>query len=333
MTRLLQDPDLRRCLLVLLPLSAAACCVGFWLSAASGCLVLAVCVVFAAAVGWLLKRRLTRMRELNEQIDLALHGNDALNLAMCQEGELSLLHSQLQKVTVRLREQAAQTQRDKEFLSDSIADISHQLRTPLTSLNLVGAMLAETRDEDQRQQLLRQLDRLLQRIDWLVEALLKLSKIDAGAANFRREPVDAAQILRQAAQPLAIAMEVRELRLTITGTGTYTGDAAWSVEAFANILKNCMEHTPQNGRIDVEITQTAVYTQVVIRDSGRGFAPRDLPHLFERFYKGEDAAVNSVGIGLALTQRIVKAQNGMIKAQNHPGGGAMFTVRFYHSVV
>ena len=204
----------------------------------------------------------------------------------------------------------------------------------MTSLNLIAAMLPEVGVDSVRQrELQQQLNQLLQRIDWLVDALLNLAKIDAGTAYFRRNTLDAAQVLRQAAKPLEIALEIREITLQVTGSGSYTGDGAWSAEALGNILKNCMEHVPQGGKILVEISQTPLYTQLCLQDTGPGFAPDDLPHLFERFYKGHNAAANSFGIGLALAQRIISAQNGTIRAQNAPEGGALFTVRFYHGTI
>lgn len=204
----------------------------------------------------------------------------------------------------------------------------------MTSLNLIAAMLPEVGGDSVRQrELQQQLNQLLQRIDWLVDALLNLAKIDAGTAYFRRNTLDAAQVLRQAAEPLEIALEIREITLQVTGSGSYTGDGAWSAEALGNILKNCMEHVPQGGKILVEISQTPLYTQLCLQDTGPGFAPDDLPHLFERFYKGHNAAANSFGIGLALAQRIISAQNGTIRAQNAPEGGALFTVRFYHGTI
>lgn len=334
MIQLLQNPELRRSMTVLIPASVVACIAGFYLSFTSGLLVLALCLLFLISFFSMFRQRYAQMRALNDQLDLALHGEDVLQLSACQEGELAILKTQLQKLILRLRENATKSQQDKEFLSDSLADISHQLRTPLTSLNLIGVMLAESREDAARhQQLLQQLSRLLQRIDWLVDALLKLSKLDTGTAYFQNETLQAQKILQNAAQPLAVAMDVRGQQLFLTGQGTYNGDAAWSAEAFGNLLKNCMEHTPAGSVIEAEITQTPLFTQVVICDNGPGFAEQDLPHLFERFYKGEQASAASFGIGLALAQRIITAQNGTIQAKNRPEGGAMFCVRFYHSVI
>lgn len=334
MSQLLQNVEFRRRSLLLLAVSVIACAVGFVIQPVCGFLTLAVCLFFLLYYLVTSLRRDRQMEQLSQYIDQALYGRDGALLSACQEGELAILQTQLQKLLVKLRQSSARDQEDKAFLRDSIADISHQLRTPMTSLNLIAAMLPEVGADSVRQrELQQQLNQLLQRIDWLVDALLNLAKIDAGTAYFRRNTLDAAQILRQAAEPLEIALEIREITLQVTGSGSYTGDGAWSAEALGNILKNCMEHVPQGGKILVEISQTPLYTQLCLQDTGPGFAPDDLPHLFERFYKGHNAAANSFGIGLALAQRIISAQNGTIRAQNAPEGGALFTVRFYHGTI
>ena len=334
MSQLLQNVEFRRRSLLLLTVSVIACAVGFVIQPACGFLTLAVCLFFLLYYLVTSLRRDRQMEQLSQCIDQALYGRDGALLSACQEGELAILQTQLQKLLVKLRQSSARDQEDKAFLRDSIADISHQLRTPMTSLNLIAAMLPEVGADSVRQrELQQQLNQLLQRIDWLVDALLNLAKIDAGTAYFRRNTLDAAQVLRQAAEPLEIALEIREITLQVTGSGSYTGDGAWSAEALGNILKNCMEHVPQGGKILVEISQTPLYTQLCLQDTGPGFAPDDLPHLFERFYKGYNAAANSFGIGLALAQRIISAQNGTIRAQNAPEGGALFTVRFYHGTI
>ena len=334
MSQLLQNVDFRRRSLLLLAVSVIACAVGFVIQPACGFLTLVVCLFFLLYYLVTSLRRDRQMEELSQCIDQALYGRDGALLSACQEGELAILQTQLRKLLVKLRQNSVRDQEDKAFLRDSIADISHQLRTPMTSLNLIAAMLPEVGVDSVRQrELQQQLNQLLQRIDWLVDALLNLAKIDAGTAYFRRNTLDAAQVLRQAAKPLEIALEIREITLQVTGSGSYTGDGAWSAEALGNILKNCMEHVPQGGKILVEISQTPLYTQLCLQDTGPGFAPDDLPHLFERFYKGHNAAANSFGIGLALAQRIISAQNGTIRAQNAPEGGALFTVRFYHGTI
>ena len=248
---------------------------------------------------------------------------------------MSILNSELQKMTTRLQEQANQLSSDKQQLTEAIQDIFHQIRTPLTSMNLLVSMLGEEDlPYDRRLSMTRELRRQLERVQWLVETLLKLSKIDAGTAQFRSDLVSVAELIEKAAQPLRIPMELREQSFTVHKTGEhFTGDLNWTTEALGNILKNCMEHTPVGGVITVTAEETALFTEIIVEDSGPGISKADLPYLFDRFYKGEGSSDDSVGIGLALSRSIIAAQNGTIKAENVPTGGARFTIRFYKSVI
>ena len=235
-------------------------------------------------------------------------------------------------MTVRLREQRGQLEADKVYLADAIADISHQIRTPLTSVNLVAQLLRKPGlDEARRRELQRELAEMLSRIDWLITTLLKISRLDAGTVQFQRETAPMEALLRRACEPLEVPMELRGQTLRLEAEGDFTGDMAWTAEAVGNIVKNCMEHTPEGGTVTVRGVDNPLYTQIDISDTGPGIAPEDLSHLFERFYQGE--ASQGFGIGLALARMIVTEQNGTIKAGNLPQGGAKFTLRFFKSAV
>lgn len=297
----------------------------------------AVLCCLAMGLGWLIftKRRYEHLKSLAMDADRMLHGERSLNFTSYREGELAVLANELEKLLGRLTEQADKLQKEKRYLSDSLADISHQLRTPLTSLHLLLTRLQEARDEGEKRRLAYEGARLLGRVDWLVDALLKISKIDAGTAVFAKERVDAGALVEKALNPLGIPMELREQRAVreVEAGAGFTGDAAWTVEALGNILKNCMEHTGQGGTLWIRVTENHLYTEFQMEDNGEGIDPEDLPHLFERFYKGKNASDSSVGIGLALSRMIVCAQNGTLKAENRAEGGARFTMRFYKGVV
>lgn len=280
-------------------------------------------------------RRYRAIARLSNSIDRILHGQDEILFTDSREGELAILTSEVTKMTVRLREQTDALAADKVRLTDAIADISHQLRTPLTSMNLTVSLLSEDGLSDERRlRLTRDLSRSLRRIDWLIDALLKISKIDAGTVGFRSERVSVAELIRRAAAPLMIPMELRGQEIRVhADSEEYTGDMQWSVEAIGNILKNCVEHTPEGGSIEISSTENALFTEIVISDSGAGFTPGDIPHLFERFYRGKNADAASVGIGLALARTVITAQNGTVAASNGKNGGAQFTVRFYKNIV
>lgn len=281
-------------------------------------------------------QRYKSIAQLGHEINALLHGEENIQFSKFAEGELAVLHSELEKLTVQLRQNADNLIRDKKYLADSLADISHQIRTPLTAMRLAVSLLAEPDlPEDKRIELTQELTKLLARIDWLITALLKISRLDTGTVKFRKEPVRISELVQKAAAPIAISMELRMQTLLLDGEAAacFTGDAAWMQEAVGNILKNCMEHTPPGGSITVHWYENAVYSEITISDTGPGIDQADLPHLFERFYKGKNAGEQSVGIGLALARMIIIGQNGVIKAENRPKGGAKFIMRFYKSTV
>ena len=245
-----------------------------------------------------------------------------------------VLHSEIYKMTIRLREQQQKLMKDKEYLADSLADISHQIRTPLTSINLLVERLSASGLSDEcRHQLTNELYGLLDRIDWLITTLLKISKLDAGTVQFNKEAVSLEVLINKSCAPLLIPIELRGQELIIRAEGTFYGDPAWTSEAVGNIVKNCMEHTPEGGRIEINAAENALYSEIVIKDNGTGISPEDLPHIFERFYKGKDSDGKSFGIGLALSRMIIAGQKGTVKAENRKNAGAMFTLRFYKGTV
>ena len=294
----------------------------------------ATCLVLNCCYFFFLKKRREKLKELSVQLDRLLHEGTLLAISDYCEGELSILANQLQKVTLRLQEGAEQSQSDKLALAQSLAGISHQLRTPLTAMNLTAVMLREPGLSEQRRlELSRELQNLLSRTDWLVDTLLKLSKLDAGTVELRREQVPVRELIDRAAAPLSIPLELRGLQLAVScSSESLTADPVWTAEAIGNLLKNSMEHTPSGGTITVTAEQTALYTAITVEDTGCGFDEADLPHLFERFYKGKNASESSYGIGLALARTIIAAQNGTIQAMN-TGTGAKFLIKFYHQVL
>ena len=292
-------------------------------------------ILFALSLGlWalLLYRRNRRLRRLSEDLDRLLHDGTPLPISQYREGELSILATQLQKVTLRLLESAERSHSDKKELSDALANISHQLRTPLTAMNLTATMLsAEELSRSRRQELTAELRNLLHQTHWLVETLLKLSRLDAGTVTMAQEEISVQQLLRHALAPLAVPMDLRDQRTELRcAEQRFVGDLRWTAEALGNVLKNCMEHSPTGGTITVSAAETALYTAITVEDEGQGFAPEELPHLFERFYKG--AHSTGYGIGLALARTIITAQNGTICAMN-TAKGAKFEIRFYKTVV
>lgn len=307
---------------------------GFFVQPLAGVLLLVLGGGLLALHLWLGRRRYARIDALSKSIDRVLHDEDRAKIADSEEGELAILTAEIRKMTVRLQEQNGKLKDEKRLLSDAIADLFHQIRTPLTSMNLLVSMLSEADlTSEQRLRYLHELRQQLSRIQWITETLLKLSKLDAETVRFHPEPVGAAALVEQAAESLRIRMELADIAFTVEGDADLYVDRAWTVEALSNILKNCMEHTPEGGRISVTVEDSPVLSRVTIRDTGTGFEPEDLGHVFERFYRGKNAANDSIGIGLALSREVIASQNGTVVAKNAEAGGAQFVITFYKSIL
>lgn len=331
-----RNPEIRKTAVIWMVLSAAAAAAAFAVGKEAGIYALLLCTAYSLAHFIITYKRYRMISGLSFEMDRILHGCYNLDLARFAEGELGILQSEIYKMTLRLREQAERLAADKEYLADSIADISHQIRTPLTSVSLLTEFLSEPGlEEERRLKYAKELFELLDRIDWLINTLLKISKFDAGTVRFDRRAVNAAQLVRGAYEPVAVPMELRGqvFLLEAPEDMTLECDTRWTMEAVGNILKNCMEHTPEGGSIMVKCEDTAVYSSITVRDTGSGIAREDLPNIFKRFYKGKDSAPGSVGIGLALARMIISEQGGTITAENGRNGGAVFEMKFYKTVV
>ena len=315
-------------------LTAVFAAAGFFVHSLAGVSALALGGGLTALHLWLGHRRYARIDALSKSIDRVLHEQDRILIAESEEGELAILTAEIRKMTVRLGEQNDQLKADKRLLSDAIADLFHQIRTPLTAMNLLVSLLAEDDlPPDRRRRYLHELREQLSRIQWITETLLKLSKLDAETVRFRPEPTDAGALIGEAAEPLRIRMELKDISFAVEGTADLCVDRAWTVEALSNILKNCLEHTPEGGRITAAIEDSPILCRITMRDTGTGFDPEDLGHVFERFYRGKNAAGDSIGIGLALSREVIASQGGTIVAKNAENGGAMFVITFYKSVL
>ncbi len=303
---------------------------GFVINLAAGILAIACAVAFGTAFFGFTKNRYKSIAKLSDQIDLVLHNANRMEIDELDEGELSILHSEITKMTLRIREQNDALKKEKQHLADSLADIAHQLRTPLTSANLILSLLANNPDENQRKAFVRETEDLLVRMDWLITSLLKLSRLDAGIVVFQSQQIDVRNLICAALRPFLIPMELHDITIqTDVPEGVMIqGDSGWLSEAIQNILKNCMESTGDNGKIEIVFGDTPLFSEITIHDSGEGFEKEDLPCLFERFYRGKSSNATGYGIGLALCKMIITRQGGTITAKNHSQGGAIFVIRF-----
>lgn len=244
----------------------------------------------------------------------------------------SALEDSIYKAVVLLREEREQAQRAKKNLADNMADLSHQLKTPAASIGLTLLLLKKKAWDEQDMDDIRRMEGQVSHLQQLVGSMLTLSKLDAGMLALEEKEFDLEEMLVDAVQPFVRQMEEKGICFEIQGADgiTLIGDFGWCSEAFANIIKNCMEHAPKQGNISIACQDNPIYTEIVIQDSGGGFDGADLPHLFERFYRGAGSSKESVGIGLALSKSIIEKENGTVTAENAETGGARFCIKFYH---
>lgn len=332
---ILNNPQLIKELAVIDIICALAAIAGYFINPATIWLLVALMIIIDIVVFSFDQIRNLKIKRLSKSIDSILFGQNDVLITDCSEGELSIFQNEISKMTIRLKEQSDMLLSDKVKLTNAIADIFHQLRTPLTSMNINVALLE---DEDityeQRLEITRKIYKQLDRIQWLVESLLKISKIDSKTAEFKSENLLVSKVLNKALEPLLVPLDIKDINLEVNVVDeAFTGDLNWSVEAIGNVLKNCMEHTPNGGMISIECKETVLFTSIIIKDTGEGFSEEDLPYLFERFYNGKNAGKESIGIGLSLSRMIISEQNGTIVASNNKEGGACFEIKFYKNII
>lgn len=327
---MLRNREFRQFAILFSLMAVVAVTLGFAINATAGILLFACVTAFGTVFFAFTKARYKSLAQISNQIDLVLHNAERLYIGESEEGELSILNSEITKMTLRIREQNDALKKEKEHLADSLADIAHQLRTPLTSANLILSLLENVSDEHERKAFLRETEELLVRMDWLLTSLLKLSRLDAGVVAFQRERVDVNDLICTALRPLQIPMELHNIsfKTDVPKGMEVWGDPGWLSEALQNIIKNCMESSGDNGEIEIVCEENPLFSEIAIHDSGAGFEKEDLPYLFDRFYRGKNTDATGYGIGLALCKMIVTRQGGTIAARNHPQGGAVFAVRF-----
>lgn len=327
---MIRNKEVRQFTVLFCFIAVLAVALGFGISIAAGILAVASAAAFGTTFFMFTKARYQNIAQLSEEIDLVLHDAGQLIICESEEGELSILQSEITKMILRIREQNNALKKEKEHLADSLADIAHQLRTPLTSVNLILSLLENSPDEQQQRNLIRDAKELFVQTDWLLNSLLKLSRLDAGIVVFKREQIEVNRFIRASFRPLLISLDLHNITLQtdIPEGIQIQGDSGWLSEALQNILKNCMESTGDNGIIKISCTDNPLFTEILIHDNGKGFEKKDLRFLFERFYRGNNENATGYGIGLALCRTIITRQGGTVKAKNHPKGGALFTIRF-----
>ena len=276
---------------------------------------------------WLLRRRSQRrivdLTEYLERVNIGAGGT----LIQTQEDDFSRLQDEIYKTVTTLYQTREAAVSAKKNFAENLANIAHQLKTPITAAFLSLQLMKKETANEYANQIEKQLDRL----NRLEESLLMLSKIDAGTLLLKHERVDLYTALNLAAENLNDLLQDSHISIEIPENGCieFFGYLEWTMEAFINLMKNCMEHSQPGGIVHCDYSGNPLYAEIRIWDDGTGFDTEDLPHLFERFYRGRRAVGNGIGIGLALARSIFELQNGTITAYNRRNGGACFEIRLY----
>ena len=291
-----------------------------------------VFVILNIAYIWYQWNQDRKLKELDQYLLAVLAGNYNLDIRDYQDGILSSLKNDVYKMSVLLKEDKERALEQQKYLESVLSDISHQLRTPLTSMYVMNDLLSDGKVRGkQKKEILSKNRTQLERIEWLITTLLKMSRIDAGTVVFKEEKVITKELIKKALEPISIPIELKKQTVLIVGDkkSTVLLDKKWTIEAFVNILKNAHEHTPVGGMIIIKITDNPLYTEFLIQDNGTGIEKEDLPHIFERFYKGKNSSSESIGIGLNMSKTIIQKENGTIMVESIKEKGTTFTIRFY----
>ena len=297
----------------------------------------AVLFICAAAVLLFLFLMYDRSRskdiaEITRTIEQINKRNYELSIDSISEDELSILKNEIYKTTVTLREAADNSNADKLNLKKSLEDISHQLKTPLTSILIMLDNLIDDpeMDPDIREDFIRSIRRETVNINFFVQTILKLSRFDSNTIRFIKEKTDLRTLIGDAVQNVSALCDLRNVTVDVGGEceTEIVCDRKWQTEAITNILKNAIEHTRDDGKVVIRCSRNTAYTAIEITDFGEGIPEKDLPHIFERFYKGENTSPDSFGIGLALSKSIIEEDNGTVSVDSDPTG-ARFKLKYF----
>ena len=277
-----------------------------------------------------LKERKRKIDNLITYIDNIQSKKYLLDVEDNSEDELNSLKNELYKLTVMLKEKADDSKAQREDMYRLLSDISHQLKTPLTSIQILLDNLNESKnmDEKTRKKFIIEITKKIESMNWLIIALLKLSKLDANAVEFKKEKIDVSNMIENVVENLSIMAEIRDIQVMFDNKDIVyiQADYNWYKEAISNILKNAIEHARHN--VTIKASENKVYTQIEIKDDGMGINKKDMKHIFDRFYKSQNSDENSIGIGLSLSKSIIEAQNGHIYVDSKDGEYTKFIIRY-----
>lgn len=290
-----------------------------------------VCLLFVFILYNHKKNR--KLVEITNYIEQINQGNYSLDIDDNTEDELSILKNEIYKTTIMLKEVAENARNQELSLKNSLEDISHQLKTPLTSIMIMLDNMIDNpeMDKQKRAEFIKDCKKEITNIHFLVQSLLKLSKFDANTIQYHNQTVLVKDLIQEAVNKVAVLCDLKNVNIQVQGndTDTICCDDRWQVEAIANLLKNAVEYSNNAGKIEVKYIQNKLYTQIEIKDYGKGIDSGDLPHVFERFYKGINSSKDSVGIGLALAKKIIEKNGGSVFVESELGKGTTFVIRYF----
>ena len=277
------------------------------------------------------KRKEKEINEVIKIIEEINNKNYSFKMKDINEEDLSLLKNEIYKTTIMLNEISEISKKDKKELEESLEDISHQLKTPLTSILIMIDTLLDDEDMDQntREDFLRNMKREVMNINFLVKSILKLSRLDTNTVKFISKKESVKEIINEAILNESLLSDLKNVKIeTNLSDSIITCDYKWQIEALTNILKNSIEHSYENNKVLIESSENNAYVKIIIKDFGTGIAKEDINHIFERFYKGKDSDYDSIGIGLALSKSIIEKQNGKISVESSDDG-TTFTIKYF----
>lgn len=292
---------------------------------------LIICLVYLTIIINNDKRKEKEINEVIKIIEEINNKNYSFKMKDINEEDLSLLKNEIYKTTIMLNEISEISKKDKKELEESLEDISHQLKTPLTSILIMIDTLLDDEDMDQntREDFLRNMKREVMNINFLVKSILKLSRLDTNTVKFISKKESVKEIINEAILNVSLLSDLKNVKIETNLSDSFiTCDYKWQIEALTNILKNSIEHSYENNKVLIESSENNAYVKIIIKDFGTGISKEDINHIFERFYKGKDSDYDSIGIGLALSKSIIEKQNGKISVESSDDG-TTFTIKYF----
>lgn len=326
--------DYKSVLITLIAVSVIISALLFFVNILCGAFCLCLSMFLCVSFGVFEKRKFDTIKNINNYLSRVCAGEYSLEINDNTEGEFSILKNNIYKVVVMLNTTNSELIKEKMSLASSLADITHQLKTPLTSVTVMTDLLKVETDESKRKEFVNIIENQVDKMNWLTGTLLKLSKLDAGAIMLNNDFVKISEVVDASLKPFILSLDLKNIALkTDISDFSFTGDFTWTTEAVKNIIKNCIEHTSDGGELSLSTNITNLYDELIIKDTGKGIEKEDLPHIFERFYHGKNASSDSVGIGLNLSKEILSKEQATIEVQSEIGVGSTFSIKFYRTIV